>query len=157
MHELHCHDSVDQPYEVVRGVLVGNADELFRRATSDGSLSHLHVHIGVVDLAAEIEIEVQHIDEHPSRSHPNTTFALNWHSKRGETLFPTMAATFSISPLTSMETQIELTGTYAPPVNLVGEKLEATEMQRLAESSFASFIREIATYLRATVRAVQVA
>jgi hypothetical protein len=148
-HELHCYDYVNQPYELVRREILADPLAIFQRATSTGNSSQLHVHIGALELGAEIAIEVLGVDENRAPlERPSTTLSLVWRSVRGTALFPLMTATLAIYPLTPTETQLALDGTYDPPLGVLGDAIDAVALRRFAQSSVASFIRETATYLR---------
>lgn len=149
MHELHCYDYVNQPYPVVRAAVLADPQELFRVATSNGSAAQLHVRVGAVELGAEITIEITRIDHKCEPfERATTTIDLAWRSRRGQALFPLMTASLKIYPLTPTETQLEISGTYHPPLGVIGQAVDAVAMHRFATASVTSFIREIATYLR---------
>jgi hypothetical protein len=59
-----------------------------------------------------------------------------------------MKATLTVYPLTPTETQLQLDGTYDPPLGALGEAIDAVALHRFAQSSVVSFIREVATHLR---------
>jgi hypothetical protein len=148
-HELHCYDYVNQPYDTVRREVLADPSSLFRSATAGGKASQLHVRIGALELGAEIAIEIRGTDETSGTSErPVTTLALEWHAVRSSSLFPLMKATLSLYPLTPTETQLELTGTYEPPLGILGEAIDSIALSRFAQASVATFIREIATHLR---------
>jgi hypothetical protein len=155
-HELHCYDYVNQPYEIVRRAVLADPLELFTRATSAGRGSRLHVMLGAIELGAEIEIEIRSIGEkHEPFERPSLMITLAWHSRRRVALFPTLAAQLVVYPLTPTETQVELTGTYDPPLGIVGEAVDAAVLHRFAKESAAGFVREIATHLRRNLSAAQ--
>jgi hypothetical protein len=148
-HELHCYDYVNQPYETVRAELLADPLALFSRATSGGQKSQLHVRVGVLELGAEIAIELTGIEEKCAPfERPSTNLALEWRSARGSALFPLMKGTLAVYPLTPTETQLELSGTYVPPLGVLGDAIDTVALHRFAQASVTSFIREIATYLR---------
>lgn len=63
-HSLRCYDYVNQPYNRVRDALRKDAAAIFRRATTNAVErtnavgAQLHVHVGVLDVAADIALEV---------------------------------------------------------------------------------------------------
>jgi len=149
MHELHCYDYVNQPYGVVRDAVLADPQILFRMSTTSNQAIKLHARIGAVEVGAEIGIEIERIDEKCEPfERPRTTLGLSWRAKRGSSLFPLMVANLEIYPLTPTETQIELSGKYDPPLGFVGEAIDAVAFHRFAATSVATFMREIATYLR---------
>lgn len=155
-HELHCYDYVNQPYEIVRRAVLVDPLQLFTSATSAGHGSRLHVMLGAFEVGAEIEIELLGIDEkHDPFARPSLTIALTWRSRQRAALFPTLTAQLALYPLTPTETQLELSGSYEPPLGIVGEAVDAAVLHRFAKESVASFVREIATHLRRNLSAAQ--
>jgi hypothetical protein len=155
-HELHCYDYVNQPYEIVRRAVLADPLALFTRATSAGQGSRLHAMLGAIEVGAEIEIELQGVDEkHEPFARPSLTIAITCRSRHRAALFPTLTAQLSVYPLTPTETQVELSGSYAPPLGIVGEAVDAAGLHRLAKESVSGFVREIATHLRRNLSAAQ--
>jgi hypothetical protein len=60
-----------------------------------------------------------------------------------------MKADLALYPLTSTETQLDLSGNYQPPLGLVGSVIDAAVGNRIAEASVHQFITDVASYLRA--------
>ena len=147
--ELNCYDYVNQPYETVRRALLEDPQSLFRKATSGGANSQLHVRIGALELGTEIAIDIGGVEENRAQfERPTTTLALEWRAVQRAGLFPLMKASLVVYPLTATETQLELRGTYDPPLGALGDAIDSVALHRFAQSSVTSFIREIATYLR---------
>jgi hypothetical protein len=63
-------------------------------------------------------------------------------------MFPTMRARLTVFALTATETQLELEGTYDPPLGPIGDLLDAALGHRLAEASVQRFVAEVAGWLR---------
>lgn len=146
---ITCYDYVNQPFELVRRAVLQDALSLFQRATSEGSHSRLHVGIGGIDVGTEIEIELGAVTERREPlTRPTTTMALSWRGRRGPGWFPVMNAELSVYPLSATETQLELVGTYKPPLGMLGGAVDAIALNRLAQESVATFVREVAGYLR---------
>ncbi len=59
-----------------------------------------------------------------------------------------MKATLLMFALSATETQLELRGTYEPPMGRLGEVLDAAAGHRLAGAAVTRFIREVAGWLR---------
>jgi len=154
--DLNCYDYVNQPYEIVRRAVVADPQALFGRATAAGFDSRLHVRLGVIEVAAEIEVEVLAIEEkREALERPATAISIQWWSRRRASLFPTMAATLSLYPLSPTETQVELSGSYQVPLGTLGQAIDAIALHRFAQASVAAFVREIAAGLRRTLCAEQ--
>jgi hypothetical protein len=152
-----CYDYVNQPYEIVRREVLADPASLFSKATSAAQATRLHVPSGALEFGAEVEIEICAIDQkHEPHQSPTTTIAIEWRAKRRPTLFPVMTANIAIYPLTPTETHVELSGSYAPPLGMLRETVDALALHRLAESSAQNFVRELATHLRRTLRRNQV-
>lgn len=154
-HELHAYDYVNHSYEAVRDAILADPASVFRRATAaaavqgDGAHGELHVKAGPFELGAAIEIEVRSIEATQAPDgRPATKLAIAWKAAQRAGLFPTMQATFSIYALGANETQLELAGTYDPPLGVVGDAIDAIAMRRIAKESVAGFVRDVATWLR---------
>jgi hypothetical protein len=64
-----------------------------------------------------------------------------------------MRATLTVYPLTPTETQLDLAGTYDPPLGVLGEAVDAIAMHRIAEQSVTGFVRDVAAFLRGSLAA----
>jgi hypothetical protein len=159
-HELRCFDYVNHPYGQVKRALSDNALSIFERATrSTANRAHedgaeLRVRIGAVEIAADIAIEVTAIARARSPANqPATRIDLIWKSKRSPGLFPAMTGSLWAYALSPRETQLELTGSYDPPLGLLGDAIDAIALHRIAEESVRRFITDLASYLRAELPA----
>jgi hypothetical protein len=79
---------------------------------------------------------------------PALRLRLVWEAVAHPGIFPAMTATLRVFPLSSTETQLELEGTYDPPLGPVGKALDAVALHRIAEVSAATFVKEVAGWLR---------
>lgn len=156
-HELHCYDYVNQPYEIVRRAVLADPQALFAQATSaTKDKATLHIRLGAFEVGAGIEIQVGGVEEkREPLTRPSTTLAIEWRGHRRAGLFPVMTATLAIYPLTATETQLELSGSYQPPLGVVGGAIDAVALRRLAQESVSAFVRDIATYLRRALSEAQ--
>ena len=155
-HELRCFDYVNHPYGQVKRALSDNGLAIFERATrSTANRAHdigaeLRVRIGAVEIAADIAIEVTEVAHARSPANqPATRIDLTWKSKRSPGLFPAMTGSLWAYALSPRETQLELTGSYDPPLGLLGDAIDAIALHRIAEESVRRFITDVASYLRA--------
>jgi hypothetical protein len=154
-HELRCFDYVNHPYEQVNQALSANALAIFERATRSAADrasdvgAELRVRIGAVEIAADIEIEITEVAGARSPANqPATRLNLTWKSKRRPGLFPEMTASLWVYALAPRETQLELVGSYDPPLGLLGDAIDAIGLHRIAEESVQRFIQDVASYLR---------
>jgi hypothetical protein len=154
-HTLRCYDYVNHSYERVCEALRRDATGIFRRATTKAATrasvigAQLHVQIGMLDVATDVGIEVGAPYEAPSPTGPRVTaFPLSWQSASRPGLFPHMNARLLVFPLSATETQLELEGSYEPPLGLLGAAVDALVGHRVAEACVLSFVQDIAALLR---------
>jgi hypothetical protein len=147
---LRCFDYVNQPYPRVREAILANPHYVFRHATAAAATqaATLHVKVGAIDVGAEVAIRIAGVENDHAYDRPATKIALEWQAENSPGMFPSMKATLVIFPLTSTETQLELDGTYAPPLGPLGKAFDAAVGHRLAEASIQRFIQEVAGWLR---------
>jgi hypothetical protein len=152
---LRCYDYVNHAYDPVCAALRRDASGIFRRATTKAVTranvigAQLHVQIGMLDVATDVAIEVGTPYEAPSPIGPRVTaFPLSWQSASRPGLFPHMNARLLVFPLSATETQLELEGTYEPPLGLLGAAVDAVVGHRVAQASVLSFVQDIAALLR---------
>lgn len=153
---IRVYDYVNHPYEKVRDRLQSDANEVFRNATKVAALraksvaSELHVNIAGIEVGKDIAITVRSVDTHERSvtSPGKTVIHLEWEASDMPRLFPFMKADLSLYPLTSTETQLDLSGNYEPPLGFVGSMIDAAVGHRIAEASVHRFISDVASYLR---------
>jgi hypothetical protein len=157
--QIRCFDYVNHRYEKVRDLLMADAAPAFSRATkraaarADDLASQLHVSIGGLEVGTDVEIAVQKVEETvgTSRATPVTRIQFEWKAKQKPQLFPLMHAELAVYPLTGSETQLDFSGSYEPPLGVVGKGLDAVMGRRIADASIHRFVTEVAEYLRSTV------
>ena len=153
---IRSYDYVNHPYEEVRDALVRDARAVFQSATNAAAsrarsvASQLRVSIAGVEVAAEVAIGVETIEERRpcGGDAPVTTLRLEWKAVNAPHLFPFMKAELSVYPLTATETQLDFAGVYEPPLGKLGGALNAVIGHRIAEVSVHRFVSEVADYLR---------
>jgi hypothetical protein len=153
---IRVFDYINHPYEVVREKLGVDALSVFRNATKVAALraktvaSELHINIAGIEVGTDILIFVKSIENQPKTvsSPPMTLIELEWEAAKTPRLFPFMKAELSVYPLTSTETQLNLTGSYEPPLGVIGSVIDSVVGHRIAEASVHQFITDIAVYLR---------
>lgn len=149
-HELRAYDYVNRPYSTVRAALASDRS-VFRRATNaaasraDALAASLRVDLGGVEVGTGIDIVLESVEENDRR----TVLRIGWEASRAAALFPAMKATLSVYALSPTETQLDLHGTYTPPLGLVGAALDSLALHRVAEASVHRFVTDIARLLRA--------
>ncbi len=154
--EIRYFDYVNHPYAPVSAALSTDALGVFQAATRSATsraksvASALHVQIAGVEVATDIAITVEGVEEKPAaaKTTPTTTIKLSWEAAKNPALFPFMNAELLIYPLTPTETQLEIAGHYVPPGGPLGKAIDAVVGHRIAEASVHSFITDVAGYLR---------
>jgi hypothetical protein len=129
---LRCYEYVNRSYEQVCAALRSDPNGIFRRATMlsverANALGAQHnVQLGALDLATIMQIDVGPIEDAMSapNGYPITVFPLSWHSKHHPGLFPHMRAKLLVYALSNKETQLELEGSYDPPLGMLGDAIE---------------------------------
>ena len=147
--EIRAFDYVNQPYEPVRDMLTQHALTIFQRATklaedrSGDLVAALSIDLAGVQLSKDIAIEVGEISEETHESSElsrRTRIVLYWQATESPGLFPAMSAELRVYPLSFTETQVELVGSYDPPMGVLGTALDAVVGHR--------FVRAIVERLR---------
>jgi hypothetical protein len=154
--ELRVYDYVNHPYAKVREILLLDPRAIFERATTKASTrahalgAELHVKFGSIQVGVDVAIEIGEIGETRSPlGQPGTRLEFEWKSTTHAGLFPTMRATLLVYPLTSTETQLELVGTYDPPMGVVGAAIDSLILHRVvAEAAMLHFVQDVAAFLR---------
>lgn len=155
--ELRCYDYVNHPYDKVRDALRQDALAVFQAATkgaasrAEAIAAELHVTIGGLDVAKEIEIKVNNIEEDTSTTSRKTVLQIEWEAAGSPGMFPVMNAELSIYPLTATETQLDFAGLYEPPLGALGGAIDSIAGHRIAEVSVHRFLTEVATYMRSSL------
>ena len=156
--EIRCYDYINHPYEQVRDALMHDALAVFQGATKAAAVrarsvaAELRVDIGGIALEADINIQVKKFHEKVSKSAgPVTKLQIEWEAAKLPRLFPFMRADLNIYPLTATETQLDFSGTYKPPLGVLGRAMNAVAGHRIAEVSVHRFVSDVAGYLRQTL------
>jgi hypothetical protein len=149
-HELSCHDYVNQPYPRVRELLLVDPQLVFRRATATaaGRTAALHVHLAGIDIGTEIAIEIIGVENDHAYGRPATKVSLAWRATRSSRIFPSMRAELLLFALSPTETQLELRGSYQPPLGKLGDAIDAAAGHAIAEASVTEFLQQVAGWLR---------
>jgi len=153
--EIRTFDYVNQPYEQVRDALRGDAAGIFRPATKDAEartgelVSSLSVDVKGFEIGKEISIRFGDLREEAGARRSRVAHVpIEWHARDAPGLFPTMKADLSVYPLSATETQIDLRGTYEPPLGPLGGAIDAIVGHRIAEAAVHRFTTVVAERLR---------
>ncbi|MFQ5948495.1 MAG: hypothetical protein ACE5KX_06525 [Acidimicrobiia bacterium] len=83
----------------------------------------------------------------PARSEGGAMIPVSWEATGTPGLFPKMQGDLVITPLGPDLTQLELRGSYEPPLGAVGRVLDRAVLHRIAEASVKGFLDRIADTL----------
>jgi len=154
---LRSYDYVNQPVAPVLAALTRAGTSIFARATNGAAereqalAVQLRVKLGMLDLATDVNVALGAV-EGPTASasgYEVTAFPLSWQSAARPSLFPHMQAKLLVYALSSSETQLELEGSYDPPLGLLGDAIDAVVGHRIAEACVLHFLQDVAAQLRA--------
>ena len=151
---------VNRPYDRVRATLHQKEGSLFQAATraatarTDSLASTLKIAIQGFELGVDVHLEVFDVtDRKPAPPQgPGTAVRLGWKAARAASIFPQMEATLSAWPLSADETQLELSGSYQPPLGSVGKALDTLLLHRIAEAALHRFLEDVVEQLRKDLR-----
>lgn len=155
--KLRCYQYVNRPYEQVRALLRHEPLELLQRATTSaaaraGALAaNLHVTVGGIEVGVDVKPYLQKIREEGTVAglSPVTCLEIGWEASRAPGLFPSMQhLELSAWPLSSTETQLEVTGEYRPPLGAVGNVVDAAVGHRIAEASVHRFLDDVVEQMK---------
>jgi hypothetical protein len=154
--KVRCYQYVNRPYAAVRQLLAERGPGVFQRATASASAragevgATLHAGVGAVEVAVDVRIQVRAVseDEGVAGMSPVLRVELGWEASHAAALFPVMKADLSFWPLTATETQLEIEGTYRPPLGIVGNAADAVLGHRIAEASVHRFLDDIVEQIR---------
>jgi hypothetical protein len=152
--EIRCYDYVNRPFDEVRDQLLDNPIELFhsathvasRRANSLGAA--LHINVAGVEFGKEIDIVILGEAIVETARDGRVELRLEWKATKTPGLFPVMQGTLAAYPITSTETQLDFSGSYSPPMGLMGKAIDALVGRKIAEASVHSFVAEVAGFMR---------
>ena len=152
---MRVYDYVNHPFARVAEAFTADAAGVIQRATTVASErardlgAKLHAHVGPIDVTAEVAVEIGPMDETELASgRPCLRVPISWRAVHATRAFPVMTAELAIYPLTSTETQLELSGSYEPPLGAVGRAIDAAVLHKIAEASVLELLQEIARFLR---------
>ena len=156
---LHCYAYVEAPFDLVARLLAEDATAVLQEATDDaaeqaGTLSRtLSVEVGGFEVGRDVSIQVGDFDP---RGITTSVVPLRWHAERGRLLFPELAADLEVSALAFDPplTQLTVSGSYEPPLGVLGAGADRLLLHRLAEATVHRFTHEVATRLRRLVDAL---
>lgn len=153
---LRCYEYVDRPYESVREVMHREPLKLLQRATTSAAaratslIANLRVQVGGIEIGVDVRVLVRRVRdlEMGPGNVPVTRIELTWEATRLAALFPSMLAEVSAQPLSATETQLEMEGSYWPPLGPVGTAIDVAVGHRVAEAAVHRLLADLAEQIR---------
>lgn len=153
---LRCYEYVNRPYEGVRELIHRDPLKLLQRATTSAAararslVANLRVQVVGIEIGVDVRVLVRRTrdEERGPGSVPLTRVELTWEATRLPALFPSMLAEVSAQPLSATETQLEVAGSYWPPLGSIGNAIDATVGHRVAEAAVHRLLVNLAEQIR---------
>ncbi len=153
---VRCYEYVNRPYERVRAVIHRDPLKLLQRATTSAAaratslIASLRVQVAGIEIGVDVRVLVRRVRdlEMGPGTEPVTRVELTWEATRLPALFPSMLAEVSARPLSVTETQLEIEGSYWPPLGPVGTAIDAAVGHRVAEAAVHRLLADLAEQIR---------
>lgn len=154
---LHrSYDYVNHSYARVLEALRRDASGVLSRATHAAAEREraigvqLRLRMAGIEVSTDVRVEVAPVKEEAetSSTHALATFPLTWSSVASPSFFPHLRGNLRVYPLSSHETQLELEGTYDPPLGVVGDAFDSVIGHRIADACVLRFVQDVAAQLR---------
>jgi hypothetical protein len=146
---VHDFAHIDLPYPAVHAEVLRDDGRwlcpLGCAAYADGSALHLRVGPGAGTHLPSKMVQIQLDRPHDRRD--GIAVAMRWVATGVAGLFPSMEADLEFAPVGESITQVTLSGTYKPPLGVVGRTVDALLLHRVAESTVRSFLVEVVATL----------
>jgi hypothetical protein len=154
--ELNSYAYVNVRFDVASRVLAENAQAVLQQATDDSAeeadtLSRtLRVALAGFEVSKDVRVEVGEFQ--PTRI-TGSTVPIRWEAEHGRLLFPTLTAELQVRSVSfdPPVTQVLVTGSYDPPMGVIGAGADRLLLHRLAEATIHRFTSEVAAQLRTLV------
>lgn len=156
---LHCYAYVEAPWDQVSRLLAEDSRAVLQHATVDAAdqaqeISRtLKLEVAGFEVSKDVSIQV---GEFVPREATRSVVPLRWRAERGRMLFPELAADLEVASVSFNPplTQLTVTGSYEPPLGLLGAGADRLMLHRLAEATIHRFIHEVADELRRLIDAL---
>lgn len=136
------------PFGQVRELLEADPGALLRAATAgEGSRVTVHGGVGAFDFTADVDVEIGPIDDTPVGGHASLRVPVEWRAARVASAFPVMRAELAIYPLTDTDSEVELVGSYEPPLGPLGRAIDWAVGHGVAERTAMQLVHDVAQYL----------
>jgi hypothetical protein len=144
-HSVH----IDHPIAACTEALMTGPREWFPRL-SGKNVGSVGVHIAGVPVRKRVAVKVGE----PVRTATWTVIPLDWKATfPGTRLFPSMTGRIELAPVEKNISRLTVSGMYEPPLGKLGEQLNETLMQGIADTTVKELAESIAKRIDAAVSA----
>lgn len=129
------HWHVEATFSNLAGELTGSAETAYREG------EELRHKLQPIDVAPAKEVLLRVGTARIRRD--GVAYPITWRATGPTALFPRMTAELVVSPVGSAECSLVFEGTYDPPLGILGEAIDRTLLNRLAEMTVKSWVDDI--------------
>ena len=133
---------VDAPHWHVEATLSNLVEELAGRAeTAYREGEHLRQRLQPIDIAPAKEVLLRIGTARIRRD--GVAYPITWRATGPTGLFPRMTAELVVSPVGSDKASVVFEGTYDPPLGILGDAIDRTLLNRLAEMTVKAWVDDV--------------
>jgi len=141
-HSVH----IDRPVKELSAALLEGPKSWFPRLKA-GNVAAVGVHIAGVPVRKKVTVEFGE----PVRTSTWAVVPVTWKATFPQKLFPVMNGKISLSPVSTTESRLTVSGMYEPPLGKLGEEFNEALMQNVAKATVGELAEQIATRLATAV------
>jgi hypothetical protein len=154
---LSCDACVEAPYDRVAAILRLDPRALLQRATTSAAVraaslaATLRVTIAGLELGVRVRLLVRSIRDvpnHDAAAPGGVAVLVSWEAMDNAAFFPSLLGELVATPFSGNETQLELHGSYWPPMGPFGSSIDTTVGHRIAEAALHRFLDDVCAELR---------
>lgn len=144
---------LDLPFAAVEETLLRAPQEWLPGVVAEANghgeqlLADLGIQAGGKEVSKRGELEIGR----PRRLGSATHLPITWRATGVPGLFPTLEADIEVAPLGERRTQLSISGTYDPPLGLLGRVADRALLHRVAEAAVKSFLDRTAEVIGSRV------
>jgi hypothetical protein len=143
-HSVH----IEHPVAACTEALMGGPRKWFPRL-SGTNVGSVGVHIGGVPVRKRVVVTLGE----PVKTATWTVIPLDWKATFPEQLFPKMTGRIELAPVDKTVSRLTVSGMYEPPLGRLGQQLNETVMQGVADATVKELAESIARRIDAAVSA----
>jgi len=136
-HSVH----IQRPVKQVSDALLASPSKWFPKSVG--------VHVAGIPVRKKVNVEFGE----PVRTSTWAVIPISWKPTFGRNLLPAMNGKVDLSPVSTDETRLTVSGMYEPPLGRLGEQLDEALMHNVAEGTVKELAELIAQRLQESVKA----